>query len=668
MDRTDTPPSYASPDYPHLLTLLTGEYEVFLSFRGPDTRHQITDIIYRFLVHLKIRTFRDDDALRKGEGIWPNLVRAIGQSKIYIPIFSESYAHSKWCLLELAEMVERRRQDGRHIILPIFYMVDPGDVRRQTGPYRDAFEQHERKFDQRTIQIWKEALCEVGTLNGWHVKNNDEQGAIADLVSNVVWSHLSKSDDTLLNITDELVGIDDHVKAVVDNLSIDSNEGIVMVGIHGVGGVGKTTLATAVYNKISARFDRCCFLENIRETQQLKDGNLNLQKKLISDILRMDSVESIADAKTARNLISSRVSEFKILVVLDDVGDAFKFEDILGNPKNFFSGCRFIATSRNTSVLRSLHQEQCKLYAVDVMGFDRSLQLFCKHAFKKDSPPPSDFDTLSRDILSTTGGLPLMLKVVGQLLYKQEVAVWEEKLAQLKETPENEVMERLMISYNALAYEAQQIFLDIACFFIGTDKDIASYMWADCKFRPITNINILIQRSMIKIDEDGQFQMHDQLRDMGREIVRRENVEVPWMRSRTWSNDINYELLYGKGTSIVKGIKLTCYTGHPWFYPILKNDSFTNLSELRYFDAPYVELAGDFNNLLPNLRWLALSKHEQYYQFPYGVTIFKSHHLINLSMRNLVILDLNGSPVLKDKWDVLRHIKPNYMLCRRRTS
>ncbi|CAN0842385.1 Disease resistance protein L6 [Linum grandiflorum] len=304
---TFTPAPYTSPDFPHLLTLPTGEYEVFLSFRGPDTRHQITDIIYRFLVHLKIRTFRDDDELRKGEGIWPNL---------------------------------------------------------------------------------------VGTLKGWHVKNNDEQGSIADLVSNIVWSHLSKSNEALLDITDELVGIDDHVKAVVDSLSLDSSEGMVMVGIHGVGGVGKTTLATAVYNKIFTRFDRCCFLEKIRETQQRKDGNLILQKKLISEILRMDSVESIKKEVVARKLIRDRVSEFKILVVLDDVDDTFKFEDILGHPKKFIPGSRFIATSRNTRVLRSLNQEQCKLYSVDVMGFDRSLQLFCKHAFRKDSPPP-DFDSLS---------------------------------------------------------------------------------------------------------------------------------------------------------------------------------------------------------------------------------------------------------------------------------
>ncbi|CAN1189748.1 Disease resistance protein L6, partial [Linum perenne] len=156
------------------LSLPSVEYEVFLSFRGPDTRSQITEILYRFLVHSKIHTFKDDDEMRKGEGIWPTLVKAINQSKVYVPILSENYAHSKWCLNELAEIVECWTRDNRHVILPIFYMVDPRDVRHQSGPYQEAFEQHEKRFDPSIIQTWKNALKKIGDLKGWHVKNNNE--------------------------------------------------------------------------------------------------------------------------------------------------------------------------------------------------------------------------------------------------------------------------------------------------------------------------------------------------------------------------------------------------------------------------------------------------------------------------------------------------------------
>ncbi|CAN1143843.1 Disease resistance protein L6 [Linum perenne] len=639
-----------SMDSKNLLPLPSVEYEVFLSFRGPDTRNQITEILYRFLIHSKIHTFKDDDEMRKGEGIWPALVKAINQSKVYVPILSENYAHSKWCLNELAEIVECRKKDNRRIILPIFYMVDPRDVRHQSGPYQKAFQQHEKMFDPSTIQSWRNALKEIGTLKGWHVKNNDEQIAISDNVCEDVCSHVIKSND-LLDNTVELVGIDDHVNAVINSLSLDSNEGMVMVGIHGIGGIGKTTLATSVYNKISTCFERCSFLENIRETQQQKDGILTLQKKLISDVMRKD-FGGLNDAHEGRKIIRERVSQFKVLVVLDDVDNTFKFDDILGSAINFTPESRFIATSRDIKVLRSLNEEQCRLYEVNYMDHDRSLQLFCKHAFRKDSPP-REFDTLSRDIVSTAGGLLLTLKVVGSLLYREEVNIWEEKLAQLKETTEKEVIERLKISYNSLEHEAKQIFLDIACFFIGSEKEIVSYMWADCNFRPLSNINILIQRSMIKINESNEFHMHDQLRDMGRDVVRCENIDFPWMRSRLWSEDDIMEMLRDKkGTNQVKGILLNNSTSSVYH---IKSESFMNMSEIRYLETSnYVQLEGDFSNLLPNLRWLSLSN--------YGKEEDFNDHLLNLRepftnlcMKNLVIFNSWGS--LSPEWDGWHRIK-----------
>ncbi|CAN1834570.1 Disease resistance protein L6 [Linum perenne] len=534
--------SFAEHDSPDLYSSFPSvEYEVFLSFRGPDTRRQITDILYRFLRRTKIHVFRDDNELRKGEEIGSNLRKAIDQSKIYVPIISKSYAHSKWCLIELAEIIQRHEQDTRRTILPIFYMVDPRDVRHQTGPYEDAFQEHGKKYDERTIKNWKDALNKVGALKGWHVKNNDEKGAVADEVSADLLSRLSKENFTLE--TDELVGIDDHVEVVVEKLNLDSTN-LTMVGLHGMGGIGKTTIAKAVYNKISSRFDRCCFLENIRETQAQKDGIVILQKRLVSEILRMDSVDQFAHDSGGRKMIKERVSRFKSLIVLDDVDEKFRFQDILGSPKDFVSESRFIITSRNVNVLITLIENEYKLYEVGSLNHPHSLELFCKHAFRKNSPPV-DYETLADDIVHNTGGLPLTLKVIGSLLFRQETAFWKDKLEQLRETLQlDQVMDRLKISYDTLAYDAQQIFLDIACFFIGTNKEMPSYMWSDCKLYPMSNINILVQRSMIKVGSEDEFQMHDQLRDMGREIIRQENIEHPWMRSRIWSAEEGKKLIY----------------------------------------------------------------------------------------------------------------------------
>ncbi|CAI0413030.1 unnamed protein product [Linum tenue] len=627
--------AYSSPQ-----SLPWGEYEVFLNFRGPDTRYQITDILYRFLVNLKIRTFKDDDELRKGEGIWPNLVKAIEQSKIYVPIFSKNYADSKWCLRELAAIVEHQERNQGCIILPIFYMVDPRDVRQQTGPYQNAFQQHQQNFDEVTIGIWKDALNKVGASKGWHVKSNDEQGAIADLVTGVVWSLLTKNSNVLE--TDKLVGIGGHIEALKERMALDS-PCVTIVGIHGMGGIGKTTIAKAIYNEVSAQFDRCSFVDNVREMLQQKNGAINLQKHIISNILRVKSDESIANASEGIGIIRDRISRFKSLIVLDDVDEKFEFDEILGNIKSFLLGSRFIITSRNVRVLSTL-TDDCKLYRVREMSHHHSLQLFCNHAFKRDSPP-SNFETLSKDIVYVAAGLPLTLKVVGSLLFQEEEAIWKDKLRQLKEIPEEKVVERLKINYDTLNEEAKQIFLDIACFFIGEDKELPSYMWSDCGLFPITNINILIQRSVIEIVVKGSekkllFHMHDQLRDMGREIVRQENTRHPWKRSRIWSKGKALDMLCNqKGSNLVESIRIR-HSGAK--LGKIQKECFMNLSELRYLEIEASMLIDDFSNYVPSLRWLRWS-------------IGFSECIPKFSVENLVIFEVLG--FVRDMSEALRHIK-----------
>ncbi|KAM7511557.1 hypothetical protein LguiB_010432 [Lonicera macranthoides] len=152
--------------------ILVGEYEVFLSFRGADTRNGFTDHLYNNLVGAGVCTFRDDNELRVGEEIGPELLRAIKQSKISIPIFSKNYASSKWCLREFAQMVECRKI-GEQIIYPIFYDVEPSEVQHyERGSYKAAFLQYskDKKLDKETVQQWKTALEIVGDLKGLELK------------------------------------------------------------------------------------------------------------------------------------------------------------------------------------------------------------------------------------------------------------------------------------------------------------------------------------------------------------------------------------------------------------------------------------------------------------------------------------------------------------------
>ena len=145
-------------------------YDVFLSFRGEDTRHGFTDHLYEAFRLRGIEAFRDSEKLQLGQEIASELIQAIENSQYAIVVFSEKYADSRWCLDELAEIVECKK-NKRLKVVPVFYHVDPSNVRNQTGPFEKAFDEHQRndRIDREKIQKWKDAMREMGNLSGEHL-------------------------------------------------------------------------------------------------------------------------------------------------------------------------------------------------------------------------------------------------------------------------------------------------------------------------------------------------------------------------------------------------------------------------------------------------------------------------------------------------------------------
>ncbi|KAK2434577.1 disease resistance protein RUN1 [Trifolium repens] len=130
-------------------------YDVFVSFRGKDTRNNFTDHLFSAFQSKGIMAFRDNSNLQKGESIGPELLRAIKDSQIFVVIFSRE----TWCLQELEKTCQCIHVSGKHV-LPVFYDVDPSDVRQKKGVYGEAFAKHEQRFQQHSekVQRWREAL------------------------------------------------------------------------------------------------------------------------------------------------------------------------------------------------------------------------------------------------------------------------------------------------------------------------------------------------------------------------------------------------------------------------------------------------------------------------------------------------------------------------------
>lgn len=163
-------PSKSSPSYSS--SNPRWKFDVFINYRGADTRNTFCSLLYAALKHRGVLTFYADEVIERGIDIYAQLLKAIEESRIAIVIFSRNYANSTWCLNELSKIIECSREMGM-TVLPVFYYVDPFDVRNQTGTFAQAFAEHEELFmdDIEKVERWRDALREVANLSGWLVQD-----------------------------------------------------------------------------------------------------------------------------------------------------------------------------------------------------------------------------------------------------------------------------------------------------------------------------------------------------------------------------------------------------------------------------------------------------------------------------------------------------------------
>lgn len=340
---------------------------------------------------------------------------------------------------------------------------------------------------------------------------------------------------------ENLVRIASRVEEVNKLLGMGLND-VRFIGIWGMGGIGKTTIARAVYEAIQGEFEFTCFLENIREVSETNDL-VHIQRELVSQlsISRSDFYNLHDGKKTIQNSLCRK----RVLLVLDDVNEINQLENLGGKQDWFGLGSRVIITTRDLHLL--VTHEVHKTFEVGRLFQNEALHLFCLKAFKRDQPQEGYLD-LSKEVVDYTGRLPLALTVLGSHLYGRNIDVWHSAVKKLRSEPDRKIQDKLKISYEDLDSMEKNIFLDIACFFKGMKKDEVIDILENCGYFPQIGIEILFERSLITIDQvNNKLGMHDLLQEMGRNIVFQESPNDLGRRSRLWSQeDIDHVLTKNK--------------------------------------------------------------------------------------------------------------------------
>ncbi|KAF7847403.1 LOW QUALITY PROTEIN: hypothetical protein BT93_L2999 [Corymbia citriodora subsp. variegata] len=530
-------------------------YDVFLSFRGEDVRHGFLADLHRCLLH---------------GGSTPTLTRGLearGRDHAGSDEGHRGVVDRRARLLRelpFLSVVPGRAGESNGV-------VEPVAIRWQTESYDKALARHEERLKKapERVKKWREALFEAANLSGWHYGHGDETKFIESIIKKIstIVGRVS------LSVAKYPVGLGCRVEKVISLLSMGSYD-VRMIGIWGTGGVGKTTIAKDVYNSVARQFYGCCFLPNVRETSSRPDGLVHLQDKLLSEILWKES-----------SVVSTRECEW------------------------FGEGSRIIVTTRDKHVLTSHGIDL--VYKVKPLDRGEAFGLLSSYTFMANQMKDISRDLID-NILGYANGLPLAIVVLGSLLCDRSRDLWESILKKLAESPNKDINGVLKISFVALEDNERDIFLDIAWFFKGREREYVTRVLDSCGLHTLIGIHTLIERSLVTIEHDCTVQMHDLIQQMGKDVVKRECQNDPCKRSRLWCYD---------DVNTVNGYGIVLQLGTPAELRISRS-AFTHMRRLKLLILSNARISGS-----PHFRNLKFLNFSHYKSLIYVLDLLEAGHV-----------------------------------------
>ncbi|KAG7540173.1 Toll/interleukin-1 receptor homology (TIR) domain superfamily [Arabidopsis thaliana x Arabidopsis arenosa] len=569
---------------------------------------------YSFASHLAM------DFRRKGIYAFVNCnetLDVIDNVSASVVIFSKSCFYSTSDLDTLVRVFQCRRKTNQ-LVVPVFYGISPSDV---------VVQEHE-SADQ--ISEWSSTLQELRELLGHQSR---EECSERELVEEIVKDVYEKLFPT------EQIGINSRLLEI-EQLLREQTWGIRHIGIWGMPGIGKTTLAKAFFDQISGGYEASCFIKHFDKAFHEKGLHCLLEEHF-GKILR--ELPRACSSITRPSLPRDKLNKKRTLVVLDDVHNPLVAESFLGGFHWFGPGSLIIITSRDKQVFRLCQINH--VYEVQSLNEDEAMQLFSHCAFLKDISE-QNLLKLSMEVIDYANGNPLALSFYGRELKGKKQSEMETTFLKFKLRTPYKIHDLFKSSYETLNDNEKNIFLDTACFFNGENVDYVMRILEGCGFFPHVGIDVLVEKCLVTISEN-RVKMHRIIQDFGREIINGETVQIE-RRSRLWepwaikflledgefkeNEDPKSTYIHALATEDIEGISLD--TSDILFD--VKPTAFENMLNLRFlkiYCSSYDHLSGlrlprGLESLPYELRLL----HWENYPLQSLPQDFDSCHLVELNM------------------------------------
>ncbi|CAN8290254.1 unnamed protein product [Cochlearia groenlandica] len=518
--------------------------KVYISFRGSDTRTSFVSHLVKALEIKGVDVYNDRDLVRGAD--LRTLFMRIKESMIALVIFSTRYTESLWCLEELVKIQETAEKCNL-VVIPIFYKVKPSDVRYLKGDFGTNFWNLMRTNRDHNVVKWKEALESIASRIGFCLNNHSSENEFVTRIANRVVDTISRHEGEiptpcpstakgksteLPTLNGDYVGMEQRMEQLEKKLEFDCNDTRI-IGVVGMPGIGKTTLAMKLHEKWNRKFVCCLPLYGIRKKSE-KYETLWLRKTLLEILL--EGKFPVSD-DTTHESVKEKLLKTKFFAVLDDVSDKKQLEFLLGDRNWIKKGSKIIViTTRDKSWIGKVVDDT---YVVPRLNEYLALQLFRHHAFKNQEQT-HNFVSLSKKFVDYAGGNPLALEELGKELCNKTEAEWETRLETMPHCCIENIKRKLKISYDTLTDQQKDAFLDIACFFISEEEDKVTSLLASLDSHEFgegaREVRDLIDKFMISVST-GRIEMSGILSSLGKELGLIASLEDNMGKSRLCDHD-----------------------------------------------------------------------------------------------------------------------------------